>query len=536
MDRRNFIKLTAAGAACCSIAMLHSGHAWAKAKKDADAFLPATIQGRNFINLDGPEAIVAGYPLSWWDRHYGMPLHIHYGPVIQANAKAFRGVFNARYPKAEIRFAAKANPHPSVFRLVTQAGEGVDVASEYEAEGALMAGTDPKHMDANGNAKSDEFIRLAIGKGMVIISDSAEEMDLIGRLAKEMNATPRVLQRLSGFSLGNVTASSSFTAGKWTKFGMDIRDINEFFPLLDKHPHLDFLGFHVHIGSPIATLEPYRIVAGKMVEFSQALNARGGRCRMINIGGGFPVNYVNKQQWDWMLDRIRKGYEAVKAGDDSQLFTWHNSASGFEDENTGEINLDEWTGGRFYSDHPKEKMVDDLLAGDIPVNGQDISFVKALKDLGDPILVIEPGRGMVEDSGATLTRVSQVKKVAGGHDLIALDAGVVNFGDAMENIIPMNRWSLASGLDKKDPVPYESFIAGRLCFTGDMPYKYKARLQRKPERGDAMLTWDTGAYTPQFYAANTNAFPRPARVLVLEDGSIEFIKTRDTLEEMVLRR
>ena len=531
MDRRTFIKLTCA--AGFSGSLLSGEQVWAKAGKDEIAFQPDALSGRNFIKIPGPEAVIAGYPLSWWDKNFGVPLHIHSGPAIQANVKAFRDVFKAHYPKAEIRFAAKANPHPTVFRLISEAGEGVDAASEYEAEGAFLANVSPTHMDANGNAKSEKFLRMAIGRNMLIISDSPEEFELIGQLAKEMSATPRVMQRLSGFSLGNITQASSFTAGSWTKFGLNIKFFNDFLPLLDTHPHLDFQGFHVHIGSPIATLEPYQIVAGKMIEFSQALAQRGRKCRMLNLGGGYPVNYLDKERWAWMLTRIREGYKAAKSGSPAKLWTWDNSASGFQDELTGEIDLSQWTGESFYSDYPKEKMVDALLTGNVAVNGKTLSFAQALRDLGEPTLVIEPGRSITEDSGVTLARVGQLKKVDGIHDLVALEIGVVNIGDALEHpTIPMNRWSLATDCERKDPEPFDTFIAGHLCFTGDMPSRYKIQLPRKPRRGDVLMKWDTGAYDPHFYAANTNAFPRPARVIVLADGSVEFLKKRDTLEDI----
>ena len=501
------------------------------APPDKKAFNPHAIANGQFLNLDGDEAIICGYPVSWWDKHYGLPLHVHYGPQIQANANAFRSVFKERYPKGEIRFAAKANPHPAIFKLVVQEKEGIDVASPNEARGALMASADPRHLDVNGNAKTDDFIRMAMAKDMVIISDSLEEFALIGRLAKEAKCKPRVLQRLSGFAMSNVTAAGSFTCGVWTKFGMNIKDINELFVMLDKYPHLDFQGFHVHNGSPIATLDPYKTVAAKLVELSRALLEKGKPCKMINLGGGYPVNYVNKAQWEGILGRIKAGYTASSKGDPSKLWVWNDGAGGFQDELTGRIDLDNWSGERFYSEYPKEKMLDAVLMSDLTVNGKSVQFLKALKDLGEPTLVVEPGRSIAEDSGVTLSRVGQVKKVDGIHDLIALEAGVVNFGDALEET-PMNRWSLATGLKKKAAGPFNAFIAGHLCFTGDMPSKYKIGFSRKPERGDVLLTHDTGAYDPQFYAANTNAFPRPARVLVLEDGSVEFIKTRDTLEEI----
>jgi diaminopimelate decarboxylase len=532
MNRRDFFKLTAAGAACTTVAMLSAREKAYAAPSDKNFFNPKSIKDGNFINLEGYEAILAGYPVSWWDKHYGLPLHIHYAPQIKSNVKAFRNVFDELYPKGEIRFAAKANPHPEVFKMVVQENEGIDVASPNEAEGALIAGADPRHLDVNGNTKTDDFIRMAMSKDMVIISDSLEEFVLISELAKKDGRKPRVLQRLSGFSMTNVTAAGSFTCGVWTKFGMNIKDINQFFAKLDKYPHIDFQGFHVHIGSPIATLDPYKTVAAKLVEFSKALQERGRKCKMINLGGGYPINYVNEAQWDQMLGRIKQGYEAYNNGDKSKLWVWENGPGGFQDELTGKIDLENWTGERFYSKFPKDKMMAEVLKSTLSVDGKSIPFLKALKELGEPTVVIEPGRSVAEDSGVTISKVGHLKKVDGIHDLIALEAGVVNFADAMEHEVPMNRWALATGLKRKDMHPFNAFLAGQLCFTGDMPSKYKVELARKPERGDVLLTRDTGAYDPHFYAANTNAFPRPARVLVLEDGSIEFIKTRDTLKEI----
>lgn len=538
IDRRDFIKWTAAGMSGSTLGLLATGTNSRAAETvravppDRSAFDADAVRDGHFINLEGDEAVLCGYPVSWWDRNCGLPLHLHFAPVIRENTRAFRRVFDALYPKSEIRFAAKANPHPAVFRIVVEEGEGIDVASPNEAEGALLAGADPRHVDVNGNAKTDDFLRMAIAKDMVIISDSLAEMRLIQRLAKEAGRKPRVLQRLSGFKMKNVTAAGSFTCGVWTKFGMNIEDIGDLFAELDRCPDIDFQGFHVHIGSPIATLDPYRTVAGKMIEFSRALIEKGRPCRMINLGGGYPVNYVSEEQWGEILGKIRTGYEAAKKGDESKLWVWDDSAAGFQDELTGKITMDQWVGERFFSPYPKARMLEAVLKSDISVNGSDVPFLKALAGIGEPTFVIEPGRSMVEDCGVTISRVGQVKKIAGIHDLIALEAGVVNFGDAMEREVPMNRWGLATGLRQPKDGPFNTFIAGHLCFTGDMPSRYKIPFERKVERGDIVFTRDTGAYDPQFYTANTNAFARPARILVSDNGSIEFLKTRDTLEEI----
>ena len=125
-----------------------------------------------------------------------------------------------------------------------------------------------------------------------------------------------------------------------------------------RYPEIDFQGFHVHIGSQVATLAPYRQVAGQMIEASRKLGAAGYECKMLNMGGGFPVNYVDKEQWDRILARIRNGYELAERGDTSALWAWDNDMVGFRNETTGEVDLDTWTGEAYYSDHPMEKMVE----------------------------------------------------------------------------------------------------------------------------------------------------------------------------------
>lgn len=526
------MRLGSTGLTVATVAAMGPRLAWAAGRKDPAAFRFDRLRGREFVDLRGPEAFISGYPVSWWDAQFGLPLHIHHAPAIEANLRAFQEVLRRRYARAAIRFAGKANAHPAVFRLLLQAGEGVYTGSEFEVEAALLAGAGPDRILVNGNAKSDAYLRLAIGRGMLVVSDSLPELELIGRLAREKRTRCRVIQRLSGFKLGDVTAAGSFTAGEWTKFGLPIGDLPELFPVLARHPGIDFQGFHVHLGSPIAALEPYQVVAGKLVEASRAAIAHGHVCRIIDLGGGYPVNYLDCVQWDWLLARIRSGFEAVEAGDEARTWVWNNGAGGFRDELTGQLDLSQWAGKRFFSEHPKEKMLDDLLAGEIRVEGTTVPMVRALRDLGEPTLVVEPGRSIMEDAGVTLTRVANVRTVAGHHDLVAVEAGVVSFGDALEYSIPLNRWSLATGCDRSDTRPFEAFVAGNLCFTGDMPSRYKVRLQRRPVRGDALLTWDTGAYNPHFYASNANGFPRPARVLVQSDGSVEFIKTRDTLDEV----
>lgn len=525
IDRRNFIKYGVIGMG--TAALLGTG----VAVSAREAARKTDLGSGSFMRPSGKEAAIAGHPLSWWVNKYQLPLHIYYAPVIAQNVKAFRQVFQNLYPKGHIRFAAKACAHPAVFKIVIREGAGIDVASYYETQCALSAGAPPEELDLNGNCKEDFLITKAIEKNMLIVADSIEEFQVVSRIASEMGKSPRVVMRISGFELGHVTAEAIFTAGKWTKFGTDIEDIPAFLKTLGSHRHIRFLGFHTHIGSQITDLEPYLAVLGKMIELGHLLKETGRNCEIINIGGGFPISYVEREEWDRFMERTKEGYLAAQKGDPSRIFIWNNRTGGFETGPNGKLDTSHWNDDKFYSPYPKEKMVEAILRGQVKVNGKDINTVEALRTVGEPALVIEPGRSLVGDSAITLARVSQVRKIGGVHNLLTLEMGVTNFGTALV-YMPVHHWEIINDYDRKDSEPFEAFVGGNLCFSGDMLAKYKISLQRKPVRGDIVLVRDTGSYGPQFFASNANAFPRPARVLVDADGRLTMMRKRDTYKDI----
>ena len=534
ISRRSFVKLSAAGIAAST--MVSPAHIFASVERmwaDQKAFVPGLAGGSAFINQQGGNILAAGYPVQWWADKFGLPLCINYAPDIRKNIRSFKDVFKKFYPKGEIRYAAKANTHPTILSLVREEGIGADVASWNEMRCALQAKIPPEHLDVNGNSKSEALIKMALKKKMLLVADSIEEFLLISELAKQHQSKPRVILRTSGYDLKNVTAEAVFTAGKWCKFGTDISDLPQFFSMLPGHPHIDFLGFHVHIGSQVASLEPYLIVLGKLIEFSNELNKKGGNCRMLNLGGGFPVNYnKTREEWDEELNRIRTGYILAKKGDDSKSWVWGGSPAMFMDPATGKTDLNDWSGEESYSNYPQHRMLAAIFAGNIKVFGETMKTVDALKSIGEPVFVIEPGRSIAETSGVTLMKVTRIRKVNGVHNLIAMDAGAVNYASAVANDYLIRRWMLTSNMGQKDTKPFDTFVAGRLCYNGDIISRMKVRFPRRPKVGDIVLIPDTGAYSAHFFASNTNSFPRPARVICYEDGSVEYIKKEDTYDQI----
>ncbi|XWN32117.1 MAG: alanine racemase [Devosia sp.] len=482
-----------------------------------------------FLDTGGDEMLIGGKPLSFWIETLDLPMQISYGPQIVANVRAFRETFERLYPEGEIRYAGKADTHPRVFAMVAKEGAGIDVASPFETRAALDAGLSGEKLDVNGNSKSDTLLKLALDHDMLVVVDSIEELEYLAGLAHTNGKRPRALLRLSGYQLGTLTADAIFTAGEWTKFGIALDDIPSLLPRLSEMP-VKVIGFHTHIGSQITDPNAFEAVLGKMLDLGAALSRAGHEFSMVNVGGGFPVSYVSAETWQETIERIRDGYIAALAGDPSRIYLWENRAGDFAldaDNMPGQ----DWLGEVFTAPYAKEKMLERLLLGEVTVGGRTVKTLDALDAAGRPTLVVEPGRAIVSDAGLTFARVAFLKAVAHGHHLVQAEIGTTFYGEALV-ATPVRHFALANEPNRRDDTPFETFVAGNLCFNGDMIARVKVPLQRRPQRGDVMMIANTGAYNPTFFAATANSFPRPARIVVEPDGTFFYTKRRDTYEEV----
>ncbi len=426
-----------------------------------------------------------------------------------------------------------------MIKVAARAGIGADVASEYELATTLEAGIPPEKLIIHGNAKTDAYLEQSVALGALIAANHHTEFDRIESAAGKQRKEARVLLRLSGFDLGPVTAKGIFTAGVWCKFGEPLAHVPALLAALKKWPHIDLVGFHAHIGSQITEVEPYQAVLGRMAELSGQYQEIIGRpVRILNLGGGFPVSYLGPRTWNRLLKDIpghhlksysrpipqpRKGKgldSGFRRNDDERYsqevrsITWEGMTGGFKpDPETGKIDWRRWSGERFYSLYSKEKMLARLLKGKVPLSGERGSGYKSMERIGSPRLIVEPGRAIVGDAGITLARVVDTYPVVDGYPLVTLDLGIVNHGTGLvePDLYP---WTLANDIERKDRRPFRAFVAGRLCFSGDLLSRYLVSFPRKPIHGDIAVIEKTGAYAPTFFASRANGFPVPANVLI----------------------
>lgn len=461
------------------------------------------------IDYSSERFFIAGRDYLWWDAEYSFPLHINFQSIIRKNIKAFISRSKQMYKKSKVCFSVKTYPNIKVLQTIASEGAGADVVSDNELRASIDAGILKKDIFLNGNCKSDDLISRAIKEDIVIVADNVDEFKIISSIAESIGVKAKLLLRLSGFGVKKATEEAVLTSGEWTKFGENINNVSAFIRTLKEYPFVNFLGFHTHIGTQITDISVYASVMQKMIEISlELLQQFNIKISILNIGGGFPVQYLNLDQWTYMKSRVAQG----------EAFAWANLKN--SDQN-------------FYTEYPKSETLEQILKSEIIIGGTSLTVKDALFLIGEPELVVEPGRSVVCDSGITLANVSYTRQITGGHNLVNLEFGGSNMAECL--LYPnMKKWIIVNKHLQCDLDPFEAFIAGNLCFTGDMLAKYKVLLQRKPARGDTLLIFDTGGTGQHFFAATPNSFPRPPRILVTDENDVVALKLRDRYEDIIV--
>jgi diaminopimelate decarboxylase len=141
-------------------------------------------------------------------------------------------------------------------------------------------------------------------------------------------------------------------------------------------------------------------------------------------------------------------------------------------------------------------------------------------------LLLEPGRFIVAQAGALLTRVLYVKK-NGAKTFVITDAGMndlirPSLYQAHHEILPIKQAKQTG--EPVDPVD----VVGPVCESGDFFARDRPLPKVKP--GDLVLLLDAGAYGMSL-SSNYNTRVRPAEVLV-EGAEARLIRRRETLKDL----
>jgi diaminopimelate decarboxylase len=111
------------------------------------------------------------------------PLFVYDMAIVRNRVTAFRAAF----PTVSLHYAVKANPNPVFVKAVAGLVDGIDVASQGEAELAMSAGMPAADISFAGPGKRDRELRRAIEAGITINLESEGEADRALAIGRERN-------------------------------------------------------------------------------------------------------------------------------------------------------------------------------------------------------------------------------------------------------------------------------------------------------------------------------------------------------------
>lgn len=239
---------------------------------------------------------IGGCDLRELADRFGTPLYVYDEQSIREACRAYRGAFEAELPSVRVLYAAKAWLSPALTRILVEEGLGMDVVSGGELHTALAGGMPAEQIGFHGNAKGVDELEQALDAGVGrIIVDNDDELDTLDRLTRERGTAQTIMLRITP-GVNARTHVKTTTGLRDSKFGFPLPS-GQAAAAVERAlaaPGLELSGFHIHLGSPIYDLQPYRdgiaVAAGFAAEMQQR---HGYRWREFSPGGGFAIGYTD---------------------------------------------------------------------------------------------------------------------------------------------------------------------------------------------------------------------------------------------------
>ncbi|MFX1296500.1 MAG: diaminopimelate decarboxylase [Promethearchaeota archaeon] len=334
---------------------------------------------------------------------YGTPLYVVNELMIRQRFTELKEVLQKNYAKFKIHYAVKANSNIAILKILKKEGASLDCVSIGEIYIALKAGYSPNQIIYTGNNFTNRDLEFALSKGVIINLDALSQIKRLHKIMQQIKADCNILSFRINPEFGMGYHEHCITAGPDVKFGIREDSVIQAYKEA-QGLGLKRFGIHMHIGSQILEIIPFKIAAKKFLEIAGKVRKELGiDFEFLDFGGGFGIPYKTEEK-------------------------------PFDLESYGSIILDLF----------KEKIKE--------------------FDLGDPFFYIEPGRFLLAESTIILSEVNTIKRTA-HKNYIGIDAGFNNlirpvmYGSYHEIIV-------ANKVDQEHKKIYD--IVGPLCESGDI--------------------------------------------------------------------
>jgi diaminopimelate decarboxylase len=192
---------------------------------------------------------------------------------------------------ALICFAVKANSNQAVLATMARCGAGMDVVSEGELRRARAAGVPASKIIFAGVGKTKAEMAYALEEGILGFNvESVPELIALSEVASSLGKAARIALRVNP-DVDAKTHAKISTGKAENKFGIPFDDARALYAQAAALPGIKVAGIHMHIGSQITDLAPFRDAFRLMRELVLALKDDGIVLEHLDIGGGLGVPY-----------------------------------------------------------------------------------------------------------------------------------------------------------------------------------------------------------------------------------------------------
>jgi len=395
-------------------------------------------------------------------RKFGTPLYVYSAQEIAGRLLLFQQALAGR--EHLVCYAVKANSALAILKLLASLGAGFDIVSGGELERVLAAAPEAAgRVVFSGVGKTPAEIDLALEAGILEFNvESEAELELLAARARKLAKRARFALRVNPDVFADTHPYIS-TGLREHKFGIDIRKAPAIYKNAMRNKWLEAHGVSVHIGSQIRSADPFGAAMERVSKLVRQLDREGIALKAVDAGGGLGIDYHAGNSGAAKFDAAAKVQEYAAA--------LEGALAGF--------------GGR---------------------------------------LLIEPGRFLVAQAGALVTRVLQVKR-NGTKTFVITDA-------AMNDLIRPALYQAHHEIVPVRPRTGKALVAdvvGPVCESGDFFARDRKLQPVKP--GDLVALLDAGAYG-MAQSSNYNTRPRAAEVLV-EGAKARLIRRRETMADLL---
>lgn len=408
---------------------------------------------------------VDGVPLHPLIEQYHSPLFILSEKKIRENIRHLNQTFRSLWPEVVHAWPYKTNYLTAVCNIMHQEGSWAEVVSDFEYHKAKQAGIPGSRIILNGPYKSHKLLKEAIADKAFINIDHFDELLMIEQIAKENSEIVKVGIRLN-FNNGYTEP--------WSHFGFNIENGEAMRAVLriGGSKHLELTGLHSHIGTFVLDTRAYAEQVRIMCSFMEAAErAIDCRIEILDIGGGFASYNALRGQYlppEQIVPSIEQYAQAIT-----------NSL--------------------------REATINRMAMG---------------KKL--PLLMLETGRAVIDDTECLITRVVGNKRLPDGRRGCILDAGV--------NLLFTSLWynHRVRPLRPLEGISEETVLYGPLCMNIDV---VNTSILLPPLNvGEYLMITNTGAYNNTQWMQFIQY--RPAIIMIMKQGNVELIRDAECLETL----